>query len=120
LASGLVAPGRVARRAVRVAASGEPQHPRDPFVSGNSIRVLGVPAPAGRTFDGSEDKRIGGSTVLVISDGYWTRLFDRDPRAIGRSITINGAGFTIIGVAPASYSGEIIGQITDLWIPITM
>ena len=120
LVSGLVASGRVARLDVRVGASGEPQHPRARFVSGNYFQVLGVPAQAGRTFDGSEDKRIGGSPVVVISDGYWTRLFDRDPRAIGRSITINGAGFTIIGVAPAGYSGEIVGQITDMWIPITM
>ena len=120
LVSGLVASGRVARLDVRVGASGEPQHPRARFISGNNFQVLGVPAQAGRTFDGSEDKRIGGSPVVVISDGYWTRLFDRDPRAIGRSITINGAGFTIIGVSPAGYSGEIVGQITDMWIPITM
>ena len=120
LVSGLVASGRTGRLDLRIGAAGEPQHPRGRFVSGNYFQVLGVPAQAGRTFDGSEDATIGGAPVVVISDGYWTRRFDREPSAVGKTITINGAGFTIVGVAPADYSGEIVGQITDMWIPITM
>jgi predicted permease len=124
LLSGLIASGRSVRIDVRAgpagAAGSEPQHPRSRFVSGNYFQVLGVPAQIGRTFDGSEDAAIGGAPVVVISDGYWTRRFDRDPRAVGQSMTINGAGFTIIGVAAAGYTGEIVGQTTDLWIPVAM
>jgi predicted permease len=120
LVSGLVASGRMARLDVRATPNGELQHPRGRFVSGNYFQVLGVPAQIGRTFDGGEDATIGASPVVVISDGYWTRRFDRDPRAISQTITINGAGFTIIGVAPAGYAGEVVGQTNDIWMPITM
>ena len=121
LVSGLVASGRPGRLHVAIGPAGsEPLPPRARFVSANYFRVLGVDAAIGRTFDGSEDATIGGAPVVVISEGYWTRRFGRDPRALGQTITINGAGFTIIGVAARGYSGEIVGTTIDVWIPLTM
>jgi predicted permease len=121
LVTGLLASGRADRLDMHLAGGrGEPERPRGRYVSGNYFSVLGVPAMLGRTFDGSEDAAIGGAPVVTISHGYWTRRFAGDSSVIGRDILINGARFTIVGVTPPGFSGEIVGQQTDMWIPIAM
>ncbi len=119
--SGLAASGRMDRLDLLTdSGATEAGHPRGRFVSGNYFRVLGVPAVRGRIFDGSEDQTIGGSPVVVISHSYWIRRFSGDDRVIGRNVLINGSRFTIIGVAPPWFSGEIVGRTTDVWLPISM
>lgn len=120
IVSGLVATGRVDRLEVRTDEGGESERPRGRLVSGNYFKVLQVPAFRGRVFDGSEDNTAGGSPIVTISYGYWMRRFAGDERAIGRDIHLNGARFTIIGVTPPWYTGEIVGTNADMWIPITM
>ena len=130
--SGLYATGRTGRVDVRVAgdpasagadsgtAGDEPEHPRARLVSGNYFSVLRVPAVAGRTFTGDEDRAPGADPVVVISHDWWQQRFAGARSAIGRSITINGAPLTIIGVAPPGFTGDIVGQPTDIWIPLMM
>ena len=130
--SGLYATGRTGRVDVRVAgdpastsadsgtAGDEPEHPRARLVSGNYFSVLQVPAVAGRTFTGDEDRAPGADPVVVISHDWWQQRFGGARSAIGRSITINGAPVTIIGVAPRGFTGDIVGQPTDIWIPLMM
>jgi len=119
--SGVLASGRTDRLDVRVeGTSGEFEHPRGRFVSGNYFSLLGVGAFAGRTFDASSDAIVGASPVATISYGYWTRRFHNDPSAIGKTILINGIKITIIGVTPAWFSGEIVGSSNDIWLPISM
>jgi putative ABC transport system permease protein len=119
--SGLAASGRMDRLDV-LADSGatEAGHPRGRFVSGNYFRVLGVSALRGRTFDGTEDQTIGGAPAVVISHGYWMRRFAGDDGVVGRDILINGSRFSVIGVTPPWFSGEIVGRTTDVWLPISM
>ncbi len=119
--SGLAASGRMDRLDVLTdSGATEAGHPPGRFVSGNYFHVLGVPALRGRTFDGSEDQTIGGAPEVVISHGYWMRRFEGDDHAVGRDILINGSRFTIIGVAPPWFTGEIVGRTTDVWLPISM
>lgn len=119
--TGLLASGRADRLEVLTSRrAGEADRPRARYVSGNYFQVLGVPALRGRTFDGSEDASIGAASVITISHGYWTRRFSGDSAAIGREVLINGSRFTIIGVTPPWFTGEILGQSIDLWVPITM
>lgn len=99
------------------AAGGEP---RGRFVTGNYFSVLGVPALLGRTFTPAEVRVPGTAPVVVISYGYWERNFARDPAVIGRKMIVNGSGFTIIGVTPPEFFGDIVGAPTDIWFPITM
>jgi hypothetical protein len=89
-------------------------------VTGNYFSVLGVPAIVGRTFSEQEVRIAGGAPVVVISYGYWTRKFARDPGVIGRRLLVNGSTFTIIGVTPPEFFGDIVGRPTDIWFPITM
>lgn len=96
------------------------EHPRGRFVSGNFFAVLEVPAFAGRVFTAAEDQAPGRDPVAVISYGYWQRRFTGDRSAIGTVITVNGASLTIIGVTPPSFTGDLVGQAMDIWMPIMM
>src|SRR5690242_2808139 len=121
LFSGLLASASAGRLDVRIDSRHEElEHPRGRWVSGNYFSVLGVPAVRGRTFDATEASDPGGSPTAVISYGYWTRRFQNDPSVVGRAILIDGVRMTVIGVAPPSFTGEIVGIDYDLWLPVTM
>ena len=119
--SGVLATGPSGRIDVRIdEASGELEHPRGRYVSANYFSVLGVPATAGRTFDERMDDVESTAPVVTISHAYWTRRFQQDPSAIGRSLLINGVRMTIVGVVPPSFTGEIVGLSPDVWLPLAM
>jgi predicted permease len=119
--SDVLASGRAPRLDVRIAdKAGEFEHPRGRFVSGNYFSVLGVKPYIGRSFDASMDDVPGSSPVVVISHGYWTRRFHTDRGTLGSAILLDGVKMTIIGIAPADFTGEIVGASTDIWIPLSM
>jgi hypothetical protein len=94
--------------------SGEtPEEVEADEVSGNFFSALGVDMAAGQPLLSSDEGRH--SQVAVISYGYWNRRFNRDPKAIGKTIFVNGVPFTIIGVAgPHFYGVESGGSTNDL------
>jgi predicted permease len=119
LLSGVYASGRASRLDMLAEeAQKEPEHPRGRYVSANYFSVLQVPAALGRTFSADEDRAAGGAPVIVISHAYWLTRFGGDRSVVGRSVRLNGVPLTIIGVAPRSFTGDIIGQRTEVWIPI--
>lgn len=118
--SGLYASGRSDRLDVFVGRGREPEHPHGRFVSANYFSVLRVPAAAGRVFAPDEDRVPGAAPVIVISDRYWRQRFGGDRAAIGHVLAIDGTPMTVIGVAPPGFSGDIVGQPIDIWIPLTM
>ncbi len=75
--------------------------------------MLGVPALIGRPLTVDDDRAAGGSPVAVISYLYWQRRFGGDRGVLGRTVTINRVPFTIVGVAPPGFSGEVVGRMTD-------
>jgi putative ABC transport system permease protein len=97
-----------------------PKYPNARYVTANYFSVLGVGAANGRVFRPDDDLAIGADPVLVISDGYWQRRFDRDPDAIGRTVSVNHVPMTIVGVTPPNFTGDIVAERTDVWIPISM
>lgn len=60
------------------------------------------------------------SPVVVISYDYWVNHLARDPKIPGSTLRTNGSTFTVIGVAPPRFSGEVVGSPTDIWIPLSM
>jgi predicted permease len=98
----------------------EPEHARGRLVSGNYFAVLGIPALLGRPITMDDDRVANGAPVVVLSHAYWQRRFAGDRGVIGRTININRTPFTIIGVAPEGFHGEVVGRMTDLWMPLTM
>jgi predicted permease len=116
--TGVFATGPVDRIDVRVErAVAEPEHPRGRFVSGNYFSVLGLRAVVGGTLDARDDVE-GAPIRATIGYNYWTTRFQSDPGVVGRVITINGQAATITGVAPAGFTGEVVGSATDVWIPV--
>jgi predicted permease len=85
-------------------------------VSGNYFEVLGIPAVRGRLFrDGLDDQP--GVSVAVIGNNLWRRQFGADPDVIGKTITLKGKPFEIVGVVPDWFKGVWVGFNVDVWIP---
>jgi predicted permease len=90
------------------------------LVSENYFQMLGVRPARGRVFTAEEGQRPGANPVAVVSDHFWRQHLDGDPAVVGRAITINGSPFTVVGVAPASFTGTDTGIQPELWAPMTM
>jgi len=90
------------------------------MVSGNYFSVLGVGPAVGRIFVPEDSATRGASPLVVLSYRYWAQQFGSDSSVINQTIRINGNPYTIIGVAQPGFNSVITGQITDLFVPITM
>ena len=89
------------------------------FVSGEFFTELGVPAFIGRTFVPEDDLLDKANEhVAVISYGVWQRRFGGAPDAIGRTMLVNRAPVTIIGVTPPEFLGPEVGRAFGIAIPI--
>ena len=88
------------------------------IVSGSYFRLLGARPALGRTFAPDEDRPGQRVPVVVLSHGLWQRQFGGDPAVLGRTIRLNGAPFTVIGVGPRGFRGTRLALSPDLWIPI--
>jgi predicted permease len=88
------------------------------LVSGHFFDVVRVKPAMGRVFTPDDDDRAGGQPVVVLSHKGWTRQFNQDPHVIGRSVLVNGAPFTMIGVTPPGFRGlEVVAP--DFWAPLS-
>ena len=88
------------------------------FVSGNYFGVLGLPPAAGRVI-GPADDVPNGPTVAVLGYRWWQSRFGGDLAVIGKSIRVNNAPVTIIGIAPKGFHGTSLFQSIKLFLPIT-
>ena len=79
--------------------------------------VLGAAPILGRTFTPDETKP-GSSDVVVISYSLWSRRFGSDPDIIGKSITLSGSPYTVIGVMPQGFNHP--AGIVELWTPLAL
>jgi putative ABC transport system permease protein len=91
---------------------GEPEQVTGARVTADFFSVLGVKPLLGRFFQPGEDSASSHDAV-VLSDALWRRRFAASPNAVGRSIMLNGAQATIIGVAPSTFRFPL--PTTDLW-----
>src|SRR5258708_17359832 len=79
--------------------AGEAEHIRGEMVSADFFSTLGVKPEIGRSFSSEED-RLGGEPVVLLSAGFWKRKFGSSPYIAGKRVALNGTGYTIIGVIP--------------------
>lgn len=98
----------------------EPEPLKIRLVSGSYFALLGVGPVAGRVLTLEDDEKPGANPVAVMSYAFWQRRFSRDANAVGKAVTFNGASFTVIGVAAREFSGTIVDESPDLWIPLSM
>jgi predicted permease len=90
------------------------------MVSGNYFTVLGLKAAAGRLFSDSDDTSENANPVAVLGYGYWQRKFALSPSILGNDIRLNGYPFTVVGVAPAGFEGDVVGEQMALFVPLSM
>ena len=96
---------------------GEPEQLRARFITYDLFTVLGVNPLIGRTFQAGED-RVGAAPIALISEGLWKRKFNGSPDAVGQSMTLDGSGYAIVGVIPASFTMTLgTFRNTDVYVP---
>ncbi|HWA96639.1 MAG TPA: ABC transporter permease [Terracidiphilus sp.] len=91
------------------------------LVSGNYFKVLGAHAFLGRTLSPADDSTPDTGAVVVVSFHYWQSVLSSDPAILGKTLTINGTPFEVVGVMPPGFEGLKIGlDLADVWTPSTM
>ena len=90
------------------------------LVSGSYFPVLGLSPAAGRLFTPDDDRTIGANALCILGYDYWRAKLGGDPGVINSTIVINGATFTIVGVAPEGFEGTTLGRRPAVYVPISM
>ncbi len=90
------------------------------IVSGNYFATLGVRPALGRFFLPEEDRTPNTHPVIVISHGLWRRRFGADPALVGKTVSLNGYRYTVVGVAPSEFTGTTRGTVNDVYVPMMM
>lgn len=85
------------------------------MISAEFFETLGISPIIGRTFR-PEDDRPGAGPVVILGGGLWKRKFGSATVVLGKSILLNGASYTIIGVAPPNFT--FYGHDRDVYTPI--
>lgn len=98
--------------------TGPPERVAGGSVSANYFDVLGVPPLLGRTFRPDEDAPIDSHPVIVLSSHLWRTRFASDRGVVGRTLTVNGLPYTVVGVAADGFRGATLLSTTDAWVPI--
>src|SRR5581483_5576183 len=98
---------------VNMVAHGEPQYVQQQRVSAGYFRVLGIGPALGREFTAEEDRPTG-PAVAILSDGLWRRAFGADAEIVGRTLTLRGEPYAIVGVMPPTFRS---GAPVDVWTP---
>jgi predicted permease len=95
---------------------GEPERVHGEVISDTYPAILGISPMMGRPFTHDEVHKAGAPTVAIIGHGLWTRRFGADPGAVGRTLRINGAPYTVVGVLPRGFRG-LTGN-AEAWVPL--
>jgi predicted permease len=88
------------------------------WVAGNFFQVLGVKPFIGRVLTADDDSLGKGAPVAVIQYGFWQSRYGGREDILGSTVRLNGAPFTVVGVAAPEFGGTNAGLLTQLWAPI--
>jgi putative ABC transport system permease protein len=102
-------------RSLTISDGEEPERLAGSAVTWNLFPLLGVAPQLGRGFREEED-RPGAEGVVLLSDEAWRRRFNADPAVVGRSILVNDAPHTVVGVMPPRFKYP---ENEELWVPLT-
>jgi len=91
-----------------------PEQVSGALVTANFFKVIGLQPQLGRVFTSEED-RVGGPLLAVISDRLWERVFGRDPNILGRAVNFGNQPYTIVGVMPREMFSP---RTVDVWFPL--
>lgn len=86
--------------------------------SENFFTVMGIRPTAGRFYTAEENRTESGDPVAVLSHGYWQRRFASDPAIVGKTLTLNGHAYHVIGIAPPKFTGPRVAFAPDVYVPM--
>ncbi len=86
-------------------------------VSSGFFSVLGAKPLLGRTFL-PEEETLGRDQEVVLSYGLWKGRYGGDPSLVGKTVRIDGADFTVIGVMPSEFEWQFWSAQRKLWVPV--
>jgi len=101
-----------------VTSGSEPELVKGEYVTENYFDLLGVGASIGRAFVEEDGKTQ--TPVVILSEHLWRTRFASDANIVGRQISLNGFGFTVVGVMPKNFVGTEVGLNRELWLPLSM
>ena len=85
------------------------------LVTGNTFALMGVSAHSGRTLIPDDDEPAR-PRVILLSYALWQRKFGGDPGIVGRLLNLDGDGYTVVGVMPATF--RFPGAHDEFWLPL--
>ena len=98
-------------------ATGESRMVPGLYVSGRFLDTLGLMPILGRGFTAEDDRR-GSEPIAILSYGFWQREYGGDRAVLGRTVSLDGNAFTIVGVTPQEFFGVRVGTTFDVMIPL--
>jgi predicted permease len=108
------------RVSVAIGSGNPPERANLQLVSGGFFQLLSVPSALGRLIEPDDDRNVGAHPVAVISHRYWSERFGSARDVLGRTLTLNGSAFSVVGVASPGFAGVFLETPTDIWIPTMM
>jgi putative ABC transport system permease protein len=106
------------RQEPRVLTGGElPERVETQLISPSGFAMLGVKPALGRTFS-PEESQPGRNLAAILSYGLWQRRFGGDRGVLGRAVTLDGIGYTVVGVTAPDF--RLLDLPAELWIPYSL
>ncbi|MFZ0581338.1 MAG: ABC transporter permease [Candidatus Acidiferrales bacterium] len=93
---------------------GTPEHVDAAQISSGFFNTLGVKLALGRDFSPNEDQH-GAAPIVIVSNRLWRNEFHGSPQALGKSVTLDGTDYTIVGVTPPGFHFE---ADADVYTPL--
>jgi putative ABC transport system permease protein len=103
---------------VNLRSEGNAERVRVAFVSPSLLPLLGIRPPKGRAFS-EKEAQPGSDRVVLLSHGYWRTHLGGDPAAVGRSLQVNGAPYTIVGILPERVDFPPLRR-AEIWGPLAL
>lgn len=105
---------------VNLSYRGQTQNGEGMYVSGGYFSTLGLVPSIGRLLGRGDDETVGESSVAVLAHDYWVTRFGSAADVLNTTMVVNGHVLTIVGVAPAGFTGTTLGIQPVVYVPIAL
>lgn len=93
-----------------------PERIRAAAITAEFLPLLGYKPVLGRNFL-AEEELAGHDRVAIVSQGFWHRQFGAEASLVGKTLTLDGRAYTIVGVMPANFWFPNMSE--DVWVPLS-